>query len=142
MLYTCHWVLDAVAAANTVSATAPLTKSSGLRGYKPSHKNHPCGKWVRASLSNYRWLTRFCSELCREYSFRYGGKIHGCAEHVKWLHANPPAALEDIGFTQPAQAMPEEYRHQNSVVAYRRYYTKGKAGILKYTGRHQPQRIP
>ena len=26
--------------------------------YTKSHLNHPCNKWVRESLSNYRWLSR------------------------------------------------------------------------------------
>jgi hypothetical protein len=142
MLYTCHWVLDQEAASKRIGESAPFAKCSGLRGYKMAHKNHPCTKWVRASLSNYKWLTRFCLEMAKEYSFRYGGKTHGCAEHSLWLHENPPEGLVDIGFTMPAQAMPDQFKNPNSVVAYRKYYLGDKSGILKYTRRHRPHWIP
>lgn len=47
--------------------------------YKKTHWNHPCSVWVRESHANYRWLCIYFSELCKEYTRRYG-RIHKCSE--------------------------------------------------------------
>lgn len=43
--------------------------------YKPTHINHPCTRWVRASRSNYRWAYKYLGELLREYTVRFD-KVH------------------------------------------------------------------
>jgi hypothetical protein len=141
LLYTCHWIVAAIHNTKPDFSTAPLAKSSNSQGYKSSHKNHPCGKWVRMSRSHYHWLSVLGLELLREYDYRFGqssGKTHGCAEHIKWLYYNQPPQLKDYGFVDPLQAMPPTYYHRDSVIAYRRYYNGAKQHILKYTKRHPP----
>jgi hypothetical protein len=88
--------------------------------YKLTHKNHPCAIWARASVDNYVWLYNHFSALCYEYSGRYF-RTHKC-ESLLPLFWNPPSNLPDIGFTAPAQAMPDEFKHKCPVVAYKRYY--------------------
>lgn len=41
--------------------------------YKASHLNHPCAKWIRQSLSNYRYVLALGQCLLIEYNLRYGG---------------------------------------------------------------------
>lgn len=133
LLYTCHWVLSE-------DAEPPYLHCAPQRGYKPTHPNHPCGIWLRESISNYRWLVQLAKELIYEYHFRYGGKKHKCEEHIEWLSMVEPK-LPLKGLTMPAQAMPDEYKHKNSIVAYRRYYSFNKdkqRKIVKYTKRHRP----
>ena len=53
------------------------------------------------------------------------------------LHALPPG-IPVIGQTAFAQAMPDEYRDTDPVLAYRRYYLGAKAAICKWTNRDVP----
>lgn len=141
LLYTAHWSKTAPDLTD-----APLTKA-GERGYKPTHRHHPCAKWVQQSAANYRWLCCLAAELAREYRHRYGvTKVHACEAHVAWLSAHVPAGLAiDVGFTEPPKAMPAEFKVAGSAVAsYRRFYVGGKGakGLLEYKGRHAPHWIP
>ena len=79
--------------------------------YKLCHKNHPCNKWTRESLSNYKFLIMLNKELCAEYTYRYG-KIHKGQAVTEELEKNLPE-IPDIGFTKPAQAMPDTYKEEN-----------------------------
>lgn len=134
LLYTAHWVL-------ALPARPPYIDIAPNGGYKPTHRNHPCAVWVRASVDNYRWLVRLTQCLLDEYRFRYGDhKIHKCQDHLDWLQLVEPD-LPRVGFTPPPQAMPDEYRRSNPVVAYRLFYALDKdarRGIVSYTKRHRP----
>ena len=134
LLYTCHWMINGGIA---VVASAPFVKE-GQRGYKKSHWNHPCGKWLRESQFSYIWLAALGLELLREYNFRYPGKIHACAVHIEWLAANVPEGLVNRGWIEPACAMPDKYKSGDPVASYRRYYIGDKIGFAKYTNRHRP----
>jgi len=46
--------------------------------------------------------------------------------------------MRDDDLTPFAQAMPDEYKHDDAVVAYRAYYINEKANLLTYTKRDQP----
>lgn len=135
LLYTCHWIIDGKL------GLAPFRKGTDVRGYKKSHWNHPCAKWVRSSAFCYAWLTAFGLELLREYEFRYPGKIHGCAIHIEWLHQNKPNGLVDRGWVEPPMAMPDIYKSGDPVASYRRYYIGAKGDILHYTKRGVPHWI-
>jgi len=135
LLYTCHWLMG-----TTDFSTAPLRKDGG-RGYKKSHWNHPCAKWVRASSQSYRWLTLLGLELLWEYEYRYPGKTHGCTEHIRWLFVNIPAGLADNGWKAPAKAMPDIYKKGDAISSYRRYYIGAKQDILQWSYRHKPHWI-
>ena len=98
--------------------------------YKESHVNHPCSKWVRESLDNYRWLCNMSLTLCKEYIRRYG-KIHKCQKAIEWAIENEPP-VESVGLTPFAQAMPEQYRDDDAVDAYRKYYLGEKSRFAKW----------
>lgn len=98
--------------------------------YKLTHKNHPCCVWARDSLSNYRWLTQLGIELCKEYTNRYK-RIHQVQSAIEWLMGNEPQII-DIGFTSPPQAMPEQYKGDDAVEAYRRYYLGEKIRFARW----------
>jgi len=105
--------------------------------YKLTHKNHPCAIWTRQSLSNWKWLKQSTLALCEEYTYRYG-KIHK-GETICRSLIEPN--LTDIGLTQFAQAMPEGYRTDNTVTAYRNYYNGEKQHLFKWTKRGIPEWI-
>ena len=128
MLYSVHWYKE---------LELPLD------AYKKAHINHPCSIWARTSVDNYIWLCKLGLELSKEYTFRYE-KIHKTQKHIEWLFKNIPE-LPKIGFTLPAQAMPQEYKvPENSIEAYRQFYIKNKIlerGINKFTKRSIPKWI-
>jgi hypothetical protein len=88
--------------------------------YKPTHSKHPCTIWASETNDNYMWLASHGMALCKEYTLRYG-KVHKSQEVIlKCLtSAVKPKA---IGLTNFAQAMPEQYRNNDVVSAYRNYY--------------------
>jgi hypothetical protein len=122
LLYSSHWVYE-----------SPLPEQA----YKKTHPKHPSARWIRESLSNYRWVCRLGLALCLEYTYRYQ-KIHKTQEHLEWLFIHPPEGLVDIGWTLPRLAMPVEYHHRDPVIAYRNYYLGAKLRLLSYTKRPVP----
>lgn len=113
--------------------------------YKPTHKNHPCAKWARESLSHYTWLCSLAWCLCLEYTHRYSittPKTHASQPAIEWLCHNPPP-LPNLPFVQPPQAMGKnpECMGDDSVVAYRKLYRDVKAKTMpkfRYTKREPP----
>lgn len=92
--------------------------------YLPSHTGNQITKWVGYSASNYRWLVDHAAELFAEYSRRYG-KVHASSimfERVREV----PHTMQDHGLTPFTQAMPEQYKGQDAIAAYRRYYVADK----------------
>ena len=106
--------------------------------YKATHKNHPCAKWCRESLSNYKWLYNHFCALCDEYTYRYG-KVHMTDTKLRHVLCIPPKGIQDNGFTELAQAMPDEFKHDDPVVAYRNYYIGAKNKFAKWTRRPKPE---
>jgi hypothetical protein len=113
-----------------------VTGSSLEIPYKLSHKNHPCSIWIRESLSNYYYLCELGLELCKEYTYRYG-KRHKSQEIIEWCVINPIDII-DKGITQPAKAMPEEYKVDDVIQSYRNYYIGAKKGFAVWKGREVP----
>ncbi len=116
LLYSAHWMLN--------SERLPSN------AYKLAHKNHPCSIWVRQSLQNYLWLSMLAWHLCKEFTYRYE-KIHKTQFHVEWLMTHPPISIPDIPMTIPAQAMPTEYKNEDTIVAYQTFYRESKYRIRK-----------
>ena len=89
--------------------------------YKKAHYNHPSTIWTRENAYNYIWLYKHMMALGDEYTKRYG-KVHlsytKCDPYLRYL----PGGLPYTGFTQPPQAMPDEYKDPCSVKAYWNYY--------------------
>lgn len=104
--------------------------------YKLSHKNHPCSIWARESLTNYLWLCELGLELSKEYTYRYG-KRHKSQDVIEWCIENKPN-IPDKGFTEPAKAMPDEYKVKSVVESYRNYYNGEKVSFSKWKNRQIP----
>jgi hypothetical protein len=104
--------------------------------YKLSHKNHPCSIWCRESLSNYLYLCELGLELCKEYTYRYG-KRHKSQDVIEWCLINKPN-IPDIEFTDPAKAMPDEFKVDSVVESYRNYYVGAKSGFAIWKNREKP----
>ena len=96
----------------------PLTKKgTPLKG---GYHNHPCTRWCGDSRSNFMWAARHAVELCQEYTRRFG-KTHFCETGIRQLQGM--AYMIPQGTLTPfAQAMPDEYKRDDAVDAYRAYY--------------------
>ncbi len=97
----------------------PLTKKgTPLKG---GYHNHPCTVWCGDSRANFEWAALHAVELCEEYTRRFG-KTHFCEKGIRHLEAMSHIIPVEDGLTPFAQAMPDEYKHDNAVTAYRAYY--------------------
>lgn len=114
-----------------------MTESSYEPPYRLYSKNHPCAIWTRTSIENYRWLVELGKELCKEYTYRYK-KVHKCQPIIEELGSNLPL-IPDIGFTPPAQAMPDIYRSNDAVESYRNYCFFEKNHFLSWKIRGEPE---
>ena len=94
--------------------------------YKQAHLNHPSTIWCRTSIVNYMWLYDHMIALGKEYTKRYG-KYHLSIEKCRDALAFAPVGMPDIGFTEPPQCMPDEYKVDgDSLSAYWNYYEQDK----------------
>lgn len=91
--------------------------------YKPTHMNHPCAKWVRESALNYGYVADLAEALGREFYFRFR-KTHASQEVLRRELSNAPQAMKNLPFkfTPPPLAMPDEFKQDDYVEAYRNYY--------------------
>ena len=97
----------------------PLTKAG--TPYKGGYAHHPCTVWAGDSWQNLQWLISHAYALCVEYTFRFGKK-HGCEEAIVQMDAISRTQYKNDTLTPFAQAMPDEYRDDDAVKAYRAYY--------------------
>jgi hypothetical protein len=121
MLSTAHWMN---------ASTAP---------YKKAHVNHPSTIWTRSSKSHYDWLIEHAKGIFKEYTKRYG-KQHKTESVLNWLVENRPQ-LPNEGFVPPPQCMPEDYKNQDTVKAYRDFYLYDKV-LTKGLNYNRSERVP
>ena len=100
--------------------------------YKQAHLNHPSTIWARQSKSTYMWLYDHMMALGTEYYVRYG-KTHLTITKCKEFLATPPKYIQGDEWSQPPQAMPDEYKHEDSIIAYWQYYINDKSHIAGKT---------
>ena len=120
----------------TDEVTTKYRTSTNQVPYKLSHKNHPCAIWARKSLSNYLYLCELGLELSKEYTHRYG-KRHKSEMVILWCIMNKPN-IPNIGFTEPAKAMPDEFKVDSVVESYRNYYMGAKSDLAAWKNREKP----
>lgn len=93
-----------------------------LAPYKRTHYNHPCSKWVRESASNWEWLNSLTWSMGGEYFDRFSKRHKSCVIREDISSWNPYDHLPCIGITSWPQVMPQEFRGDDTIAAYRRYY--------------------
>lgn len=123
--------------------------------YKPiSNPKHPIAIWVRMDVCNYIYTTKLAKYLSIEYTHRYG-KIHACDKLIDWLIINKPTTFPTIeysnnvylsyskgfekwGLSKIPLAMPDEYKSDDTISSYRKYYINDKKSFAKWTKRNVP----
>jgi hypothetical protein len=105
---------------------------------KGGYHNHPCTRWAGDSRSNFTWLASHGLGLCQEFTVRFN-KVHKCEHKIESL-LELASLIPDGSLTSFALAMPEQYRSEDAVASYRRYYAAEKSGIAKWEkGRPSPE---
>jgi len=94
--------------------------------YKKAHPKHPCTLWAGKSAENWSWLIAHGLAMAEEYTRRYG-RVHKSEAVIKWCATLPVQFAGGYGLTPFAQAMPEQYKNDCAVTAYRAYYHGEKA---------------
>ena len=112
--------------------------------YKSTHINHPCTIWARQSKQNFEYLFALMVAIDIERQYRFNSTENHLSV-TKLIQANIlqyADMLPNIGLTDFAQCMPEQYKVANDTVsAYRNYYNGGKRNLFKWTKRNTPDWI-
>lgn len=108
-----------------------------MKCYSATHANHPCAIWARETKQNYEWLYKLFVACCDEYSHRYG-RVHATFTKIGQFLASPPKNISNDQMTTFPQAMPDEFKHEDPVRAYRQYYLGPKARMASWTNRGEP----
>ena len=112
--------------------------STGI--YKEAYPNHPMTKWVGFNRDNFNWALENAMWIDEEYKTRFkkqhkSGKVIQCIIDNDYYKDIP-----DGFFSEPPQCMPDEYKDNNYVTAYRNYYKGEKEYFAKWEkGRQQPE---
>jgi hypothetical protein len=107
-----------------------MVSKTNLVAFAPNHVKHPCTLWAAASSSNFKWLGRHAIALFEEYTARYG-KRHAYQDIAEYLYYDHQLTFDSDELTPFALCMPDEYKCDDPVISYRRYY-KSKARFAKW----------
>lgn len=139
MMSTAHRVLDG-------EPTTRVTKTGrNVKHWDHSNQmlclatmvHHPCTQWVMRTNKNYLWLYQHASAMLMEYNLRYH-KIHAMEKLISVHLSSCPKNIPLGDLTPFAQAMPDKYRSEDAVTAYRNYYLGDKARFAKWKNVQAP----
>jgi Pyrimidine dimer DNA glycosylase len=106
--------------------------------YKPAHINHPSTIWTRESIDNYRWHYEYFCFMAEEYEERYG-KTHMTYLLLQSRLSLPPERIIKKERTPIPLCMPDKYKQDDPVQAYRSFYIGEK---LKFAHWSLPSKVP
>ena len=89
-------------------------------GYQSAYPKHPMTIWVGDTRDNFCWTLQHAIELSKEYTVRYS-KLHASQKVIDNIHKYYPNISFD-NITEPPQCMPDEFKCDDYVRAYRDYY--------------------
>tara|TARA_R100001129_G_scaffold64127_1_gene43804 strand:+ start:4514 stop:4984 length:471 start_codon:yes stop_codon:yes gene_type:complete len=107
-----------------------VNEHGGTSAYKSAYKNHPSTVWARRSKETFSWLFEHGLAICAEYTKRFG-KVHKCEAVIVDCYSQV-SLLPEGGVHTPPQCMPDQYRCESLVDAYRAYYINEKAYFAKW----------
>ena len=103
--------------------------------YKPAYPKHPSTIWAGTTRHNFVWLLEHGLEIDYQYWIRYKKK-HKSSRILDLIvekgmdRVLPRSNTEWI--TTPPQCMPDEYKHEDYITAYRNYYKGAKRYFAKW----------
>lgn len=89
--------------------------------YKETHKNHPCTRWAGDNTANYYWLVDLYQALNSQRVNRGKANHKSYATLYPYILRSPSGLPVSSECTPFAQAMPDQFKHDDVTVAYRRY---------------------
>ena len=116
--------------------------------YKKAYPYHPMTVWVGSSPHNFQWAVFHGLSIGLEYRARFGGnhaseKIIKNIESKAWqvgFLSEETVSLFHKKMQTPPQCMPDEYKSENYIQAYRNYYIGEKSYFAKWQrGRCEPK---
>lgn len=112
--------------------------------YKITHKNHPCTLWAGQCKENWQYTLSLGQALYNEYQYRYNkpDKHLKALEIIKYLRICNIDLPEFKRMTDFTLAMPDKYKHENPIIAYRQYYIGEKQHLFKWSKRNKPDWLP
>jgi hypothetical protein len=132
LLSTAHHVLDGEQVKIVGKRSYTTYKCDLPNICKATMINHPCTIWTRENSANYLWLWKHGKALCNQYTMRYN-KRHVMEDMYDGnLFYVPKNILKSRKITPFAQAMPDQYKDANAVIAYRNYYLNEKSRFAKW----------
>jgi hypothetical protein len=102
--------------------------------YKSAYPKHPMTIWVGDSQANFDWSFDHAVEISKQYDKRFK-KEHKSKKILQVLareYILDTIKIPDIGFTEPPQCMPDTYKCDDYVKAYRDYYWNDKDYFAKW----------
>jgi hypothetical protein len=143
MLSTAHRLLDGKLTQNDSKQVYLLEGESLSDGeiqnqkcYKVAHKAHPCTVWTMQTVGNYLLHVKYLMAMLNEYKARYQ-KVHAVEKMIPFLRHAPRNINRDSPehiFTAPPQCMPDKYKCEDYVTAYRNFYAGEKFHFAKWKG--------
>ena len=111
--------------------------------YKSAYPKHPMTIWVSNSIENYKYALILGTELGKQYTKRYR-KIHKSSNIINLLRGigrvwNVEDNFPSVNFTRPPLCMPDEYKCDDYIQAYRNYYIGDKKRFARYTSVDTPE---
>ncbi len=104
--------------------------------YRPVRMNRAPVAWAQASKANYEWLCKLGRSLAKEFKCRYG-RTHAVAAKIQWF-VNYAPNLPNLSFSDPPQSMPDIYKGENTIEAYRKLYIYDKCRFAKWAHSETP----
>jgi len=98
--------------------------------YKPAYPKHPMTIWTGDSKANFEWAFDHAVEISNQYTKRFNNSHK--SHRILQVLADEYVGIPDIGFTTPPQCMPDEYKCDNYITAYRHYYWNEKKYFAKW----------
>lgn len=118
-----------------------VQEMGGVSPYKPTHKNHPCTKWLMESGANWDLLLDLVTELNNEYKFRFNHKSNHKSYDVILKLVKPNYITNS--FSGMFNSVTDKVRRTNivdTIKYYREYYReKNKTMGMKWTNRNIPK---
>ena len=125
----------------------------GYQGWlpmKPVMLNHPSTIWMRQSYGNWLWCIEHLEAMLNNYTHTYD-RIHMVEKHWDKMSDDVYAFLleeyhadenEEYNPTPFAMAMPDKYKNDDVVKAYRDYYLGDKWEFAAWKARRMPDWWP
>ena len=94
--------------------------------------------WARESSVNYVWLYKHFLALGKEYAYRYNREHASITKLANALSKIPDKTNINVA-TPVAQAMPDQYKNDDPIKAYRDYCINEKHYAKWEKGRDKPK---